>query len=236
MLNFQMPTKTPSLRNAKSFPPPLVTAKTTYIPHSPKSNHYQHLYHAVIHQDLPTIRSLLSSNITWHNPLEHTINCALFKAALFDSADILAALLTSQNYNINAADNLGRTALHLFILYGHNLDCFRMLMDAGADVNMQDADGNTPLHFALNEEYYECVDMIVKRKELVPDVKNNKGKVPIELLKEETVSKSDKMAVKGVENKAYFVVFIVVRICEYNRVLLEVGSSSKTNACVYGCV
>jgi ankyrin repeat protein len=109
---------------------------------------------------------------------------------------VLATLLDCQSRvssvvdSVNATDNLGRTALHLFILYGHNLQSFQSLIDAGADVNVQDVDGNTPLHLALQQRYYECASILVEHKDILVGVTNIKNIVPLEMLSDDENSRS----------------------------------------------
>ncbi|GFR41876.1 hypothetical protein Agub_g2659 [Astrephomene gubernaculifera] len=47
----------------------------------------------------------------------------------------------------NAVDENGRSALHFAAALG-NADCCRLLLEAGADVDLQDKEGFTPLHMA----------------------------------------------------------------------------------------
>lgn len=44
-------------------------------------------------------------------------------------------------------NQIGQTALHVAALWG-NCDALRALLDLGADANVQNMTGSTPLHFA----------------------------------------------------------------------------------------
>ncbi|MFH0928369.1 MAG: ankyrin repeat domain-containing protein, partial [bacterium] len=55
------------------------------------------------------------------------------------------------NQNPNAKDRDGRTPIFDAVVQG-NIDLLRSLIRAGADVDVQDLQSNTPLHFAAT--YY----------------------------------------------------------------------------------
>ena len=48
----------------------------------------------------------------------------------------------------NARDGVGRTALHLVAARGAGRDAIRALVRAGADIEILDESGNTPLDYA----------------------------------------------------------------------------------------
>nr|XP_053654673.1 putative ankyrin repeat protein RF_0381 [Cherax quadricarinatus] len=52
------------------------------------------------------------------------------------------------------------TALHIAAAEGYD-DCVKMLLDAGADVNCQDDDGRTPLHYAAENNNADIVQMLL---------------------------------------------------------------------------
>jgi ankyrin repeat protein len=52
---------------------------------------------------------------------------------------------TGKRFNFSAADELGRTALHLAACAGHLSVC-RLLLQYGADTTLHDKRGNTALH------------------------------------------------------------------------------------------
>ena len=59
-------------------------------------------------------------------------------------------------------DELGRVALHWACCNGH-LECAKALLGAGADINKQDNDGDTPLMLAANMGKIEVVRELLKR-------------------------------------------------------------------------
>lgn len=87
-------------------------------------------------------------------------------------------------------DRKGRTPLHACCLLGDDA-IMRLLLKKGANVRVQDNDGNTPIHFALKyaiqtTKFYAFDDLIVPLLKAcsghVFDIENNEGKTPREYL------------------------------------------------------
>ena len=89
-------------------------------------------------------------------------------------------------------DRRGRTPLHACCLLGDDA-IMRLLLKKGADVGVQDSDGNTPIHFALKYAIqtlrsHAFDDLIVPLLKActcsrhVFDIENNEGKTPREYM------------------------------------------------------
>lgn len=63
---------------------------------------------------------------------------------------------------IDAPDELGRTALSLACMNGHE-EVVRLLIDIGADFNLADYEGNTPLHYASAYNHLVIVQLLLER-------------------------------------------------------------------------
>ena len=55
-----------------------------------------------------------------------------------------------------------------------DLRMLAMLLDGGADANLQDDDGNTPLHFAISGKLMNAAELLLERG-VREDVENNEG-------------------------------------------------------------
>jgi hypothetical protein len=60
---------------------------------------------------------------------------------------------------VNIQNNEGKTALH-FAAWNNDQPVLRMLLQAGANVSLQDADGWTALHHAASEGHVECSQIL----------------------------------------------------------------------------
>ena len=72
----------------------------------------------------------------------------------------LIALGANLDWQANFGINAGRTALHMCASYNHP-EIARMLIDAGADVNIQDENGLTPLHWCARFDRPEILGVLI---------------------------------------------------------------------------
>jgi ankyrin repeat protein len=77
-----------------------------------------------------------------------------------------------------------RSSLHYAVM-GRNLDLIDWAIQQGMDVNLQDPNGNTPLHLAvfIDRGKLKMVDYLVTQKGAHLNIKNNKGQTPVDLAK-----------------------------------------------------
>ena len=95
-----------------------------------------------------------------------------------DSRRALKLVLTA-GADLEARDSRGQSVLSDMISM-HNNDIILDLLHAGADVNSQDDEGNTPLHYLVryNPFRYMRFELLLKWG-ANPDIKNNDNKTPI---------------------------------------------------------
>lgn len=87
---------------------------------------------------------------------------AIHHAAYGNEYDVIEILSSGQvKSDINAVNYRRQTALHIAINKAH-IEVARLLIELGADTNLQDADGDTPLHDAISKRSEEIVDMLLK--------------------------------------------------------------------------
>lgn len=75
---------------------------------------------------------------------------------------------------INAIDNCGCTSLHRAVQSGSHL-LVNMLIDKGADANIQNNNDNSPLHWALQWGYVKIIDILIKYTNL--SLENREGRI-----------------------------------------------------------
>jgi serine/threonine-protein phosphatase 6 regulatory ankyrin repeat subunit B len=85
---------------------------------------------------------------------------AIVCAALDCIADDVAFCL-SRGDDVNAADSLGRTALHAAAQEGC-MDIATMLIEHGANVQARNKAGDTPLDYAVFHEHRDLADLLRK--------------------------------------------------------------------------
>lgn len=99
-----------------------------------------------------------------------------------------------QGEYLNAQSMYNNTALHLAVGKGYkkksasgdtlsysNLVLVQKLIDLGAKVDLQDKDGDTPLHVACIRRDKEMISALLKAGATI-DIKNNDGKTPLDML------------------------------------------------------
>ncbi|KAG9350865.1 hypothetical protein JZ751_024754 [Albula glossodonta] len=92
----------------------------------------------------------------------------------------LAEALLQANADPNVRDPLGGlTALHDTARDGY-ADTLQVLVDHGADVNIQDSDGNLPLHLAAREGNLDVVTFLFPRT-AEPMRRNTQGKTAYDM-------------------------------------------------------
>ena len=99
------------------------------------------------------------------------------KASAYDNLPIALALM-ERGVNIEATGNDGRRALHWAVLaFG---DVEKKLIKAGAELNVQDREGNTPLLIACRYGNEKVVRYLIKSGADIT-LKNNKGETAMDI-------------------------------------------------------
>lgn len=89
---------------------------------------------------------------------------ALIPAADRGHVEIVRELLLNSDVDVNHINNLGWTALLEAVILGdggkNHQEIVKLLIEHGADVNLADRNGVTPLQHAKKHEYHEMVDVL----------------------------------------------------------------------------
>lgn len=83
------------------------------------------------------------------NTLDKNGNTILHTACLKDRYDVVYHILTQSNVDVNALNNSHLTPLHLAV-YNSNINICSLLLKYGANPNIKDCLGSTPLYIAYN--------------------------------------------------------------------------------------
>lgn len=96
------------------------------------------------------------------------------------SAEI-ATLLIANKADLNLRGGKAkRTPLHILAAWGAHRGLLPVLLDAGANPNVKDANGNTPLHTAAASNYADRIKLLLT-KNADASIKNTKGATPADL-------------------------------------------------------
>lgn len=105
----------------------------------------------------------------------------IWVAAADNQIDVVKAHLDSGAYNANSKDPNGYTALHAAASYGHQ-DLLKLLVERGGDINIQDGEGDTPLH---HTEDVETAKFLVEELKADTTITNNDGLTAAAYIEEE---------------------------------------------------
>lgn len=162
---------------------------------------------AVWREDLSGTRRLLEEGCdpnvyggesgTTDTPLMQAVD----EAGGFFSADQeeIVRLLLAHGADATLKNNLGWTALHFGVWASDSV--IRALIDAGADVNAQSLDGDTPLHEAVRRGAVGAAELLLKSG-ASRDIKNTIGRIPADDLDESVLSPEEVARLRAALNLA----------------------------------
>lgn len=134
------------------------------------------MHYAVSHGNFDVISLLLDSkvcDVNKQNKAGYTCIMLASLAQLREGSDrsVLQRLFKLGDINVKAAQH-GQTALMLAVSHGR-LDIVKMLLEAGADVNIQDEDGSTALMCAGEHGHVDIVRVLLSHPDCDPTLKDN---------------------------------------------------------------
>ena len=84
-----------------------------------------------------------------------SIYALILSAASQNAVSDLKELLDKKPFYINKPSSSGETALHKAAAKG-NAECIKLLVQRGANVNLADKQGRTPLFLSWEKQHFEC--------------------------------------------------------------------------------
>ncbi|CAG0887159.1 unnamed protein product [Darwinula stevensoni] len=108
-------------------------------------------------------------------------NHLLFRAAKAHNLPVMCqALALSADKDWCNHEDRNLTPLHMAVLSGSTMACEYLLLN-GAKCNVQDADGKTPLHLAVERGYLLQVCLLLQRHRAESTITDNQGLKPIDI-------------------------------------------------------
>ncbi|QPG76022.1 hypothetical protein FOA43_003408 [Brettanomyces nanus] len=95
-----------------------------------------------------------------------------------DKRDVVKSLIETGRFTANSKDANGYTPMHAAASYGNN-DLLEYLILKGGDVNIQDNDGDTPLH---HTESLATAKLLIEKNNADYTVRNSDGQTALEAL------------------------------------------------------
>lgn len=105
----------------------------------------------------------------------------IWVAAADNQIELVQEYLRSGNYAADSKDENGFTPLHAAASYGHR-DLLRLLVALGGNINVQDGEGDTPLH---HTEDVDTAKLLVEELDADFRVKNDAGQTAAAFIEEE---------------------------------------------------
>lgn len=117
--------------------------------HTPQNTWFHRLVSIINKDSVQTFEKCFHdmSLLTGRNPLWFAVHCADHQTLNF--------LIQSKTVDVNEANDLGQTSLHV-AMEQQSIQLIRILLQAGADPNSQDHFGQTPLHVLQNIAAGKC--------------------------------------------------------------------------------
>jgi len=145
---------------------------------------YNALHLAIYSRNIDICKYIIN-NISNINAKCETGETALHIACNLQLVEIVELLL-KQGINVDAQDyNHEFTALH-YSVHLNNKEIVMMLIKHGAQINMQDTIGNTAIHYAIIDDYYEIFKMMmsIEQTKYITNVNlwNIDGEIPLHIV------------------------------------------------------
>jgi hypothetical protein len=136
-------------------------------PNALENDRYDIVTISAVANDVPTLKVALELGGSAKNITSRYDGTALIAAAHLGHAEVVRMLIKS-SAPLDHVNNLGWTAVIESIVLGdggeRHVDTLKALIDAGANLNLADRQGQTPLMLARSRRYTAMVDMLKQAK------------------------------------------------------------------------
>lgn len=105
----------------------------------------------------------------------------IWVAAADNQVKIVESYLDGKDFTPNSKDPNGYTPIHAAASYGH-IGLLKLLISRGGDINIQDNEGDAPLHHV---EDLKTAKLMVEELKADWKIKNNEGQIPAEYIEED---------------------------------------------------
>lgn len=155
-----------------------------YIVNMPDANGITALHYASSYENFEVISQLLDSNVCDPNKANKTgytstMLASLAKIRTNRQEDIVRRLFTLGDVNIKAAQH-AQTCLMLAASHGR-FETAKLLIQVGADVNLQDEDGSTALMCATEHGHVDIVQHLLTQESCDPNLTDNDGSTALKV-------------------------------------------------------
>lgn len=140
---------------------------------------FNSLHHACLKGNHIIAERILSKRPNLLNVAKNDGFTALHLAANNGHFRVAKILLSKRQCDMNAQASKGETPLMLAAIFGH-WDIVELLVEAGADVNRQDQDGDTVIHYAIGR--HQLSELLSSRISNAPTVQAIQQELPDGLL------------------------------------------------------
>lgn len=106
----------------------------------------------------------------------------IWVAASDGDLQTVKSLIESGHFTPNSKDPNGYTPIHAAVSYGHT-DLLKYLVEKGGDINIQDTEGDSPLHHV---EDLKMAKLLVETYKADWKQKNEEGQIPADYIEEDS--------------------------------------------------